>query len=585
MYFSSRSVKYLLAALSTVSMISGLGLTQTPTALAKSDSAHPSPQSIHHVVYIIMDNVHYSDIAQMPHLMQFLQQGTLFKNDHTILDSHTQDGMLSDMTGKYPDQTGVPDQHFYEGNGHYGSFAFWTNKDADGHPHVTTTPNWVAFNQHGLNVGAIGTPDMELENTSSVTAQIMNPVDPNAKDYLGVAVHQQNGQATFGAPNLPYIYNAKAWDEPTSTLGGFPGWGEANPNWSLQATYEMQTHGVPVTFTYLHDVHEVNGKEVGPGQYANVIQMYDKAFENFFTKLNAAGINRDNTLFVLTTDEGDQYMPQGETSTGLTAWLTQNSLYQTKSSNVNVVSDSGALVYLNDNSTLPQTLSSLLAIPGWNYVADPTELQTLHMNTTAAPDRTPTFVLFAKPDVWYNYNGTTAVTQNPKYVWNHGTISPAILDIWMGMVGPGVRTHNISNQWLDHTDTLPTMFQLLGFNLSNQGFAGVPATSAMTMTPRGIHQDVLQQAEETYMQLNAPVGKFGMATLKMSTEASVNAANDVGVQLNQQIVNLTTQRDAVAKRLQDDIFAIISGHEFPAAQLQQDMSEAQQLLAQLTPAQ
>lgn len=82
-----------------------------------------------------------------------------------------------------------------------------------------------------------------------------------------------------------------------------------------------------------------------------------------------------NTLFVLTTDEGDHLMPQGELTTNLTGWLSNNSLYNSDPNNLNIYGDSGALVYLKDDTALPPTLASLSAVPGWNYVADPTELR------------------------------------------------------------------------------------------------------------------------------------------------------------------------------------------------------------------
>lgn len=116
--------------------------------------------------------------------------------------------MLSDMTGKYPSQTEVIDQGFYEG-GKYAGFAYWTS-----------------FNQHGWDVGAVGAPDMELESNNEVSPSMMNSTDPKAADYLGVAVHEANGQTVVGSSNLPYLYNAASWSDPSKTLGGFPGWSD-----------------------------------------------------------------------------------------------------------------------------------------------------------------------------------------------------------------------------------------------------------------------------------------------------------------------------------------------------------------------
>ncbi|WDL98538.1 alkaline phosphatase family protein [Alicyclobacillus sp. ALC3] len=576
-----------------VVLASTLGLVGATVAAPKDVFASMKPRAvhvsdsrshIHHVVYIIMDNVHQSDIAQMPAIVRFMHQGTLFANDHTILVSHTQDGMLSDMTGKYPSKTGVIDQGFFENTSsgfQYSSFRYWTSSDPDGQPHVTTTPNWTAFNQHGWSVGAVGTPDMELESSKEVTpAMMQGNADTNPSDYLGVAVHEVNGSAVFGSPNLPYLYNAASWSDPAKTLGGFPGWSDGGDlNWSLQATYEMQTHGVPVTFTYLHDAHEVNGKQAAPGTYQSTLQTYNTDLANFFGKLSGAGINPSNTLFVLTTDEGDHYMPNGELTTNLTGWLANNSLNTQNPANISVYGDSGALVYLKDQSQLPKTLASLPAVPGWNYVADPAELSALHMSVSAASDRNPSFVLFAKPDVYYGYSGGTGWSNNSNYLWNHGTLSPDILHTWAIMVGPGVMVDHTSYQWLDHTDTMPTIYTLLGYSLTGASFDGVPALSGLTRINRLAWQTPeLLRAEAVFKQLNAPVGAFGMATLQLSTEAAVNATNSLGTTLNNEISTLTQRRDATAGKLQSAILNAVEGHEVNVWQLQADVEAAEGVL-------
>src|SRR3954469_20194472 len=70
---------------------------------------------VKHVIYLQFDNTHFnrdrpnvaSDLEQMPHLLNVLRgQGTLFTNDHTILISHAAGGILSSLTGLYPDRTG-----------------------------------------------------------------------------------------------------------------------------------------------------------------------------------------------------------------------------------------------------------------------------------------------------------------------------------------------------------------------------------------------------------------------------------------------------------------------------------------------
>ena len=61
------------------------------------------------------------------------QNGTVFTNDHTILISHTAGGILSSLTGLYPDRTGqtVSNSYdYYQNNGiptYTSSFKYWTS--------------------------------------------------------------------------------------------------------------------------------------------------------------------------------------------------------------------------------------------------------------------------------------------------------------------------------------------------------------------------------------------------------------------------------------------------------------------------
>jgi predicted PurR-regulated permease PerM len=72
---------------------------------------------IQHVIHIQFDNTHLlrdnpnvpSDLEQMPHLLDFIRNnGTMLTNDHTVLISHTATGILSTLTGVYPDRMGQP---------------------------------------------------------------------------------------------------------------------------------------------------------------------------------------------------------------------------------------------------------------------------------------------------------------------------------------------------------------------------------------------------------------------------------------------------------------------------------------------
>jgi len=97
--------------------------------------------NIKHVIYIQFDNTHFlrdnanvrSDLEQMPHLLNFIRgNGTLLTNDHTVLISHTATGILSSLTGVYPDRMGQPVSNSFRyftpaGTSRTGvSFAYWT---------------------------------------------------------------------------------------------------------------------------------------------------------------------------------------------------------------------------------------------------------------------------------------------------------------------------------------------------------------------------------------------------------------------------------------------------------------------------
>lgn len=177
---------------------------------------------VKHVVYIQFDNTHYrrdasnvaSDLEQMPHLLNYLKSnGTLFTNDHTILISHTAGGILSTLTGLYPDRMGQTvsnSYEFYQGgvpNFRGSSFQYWTapvNNPADMLPNMITdgkknTPApWVPFTRAGCDVGGVGAADIELENNGTDISNVYGPTSPEATtgtpaqkttDFVGIAIH------------------------------------------------------------------------------------------------------------------------------------------------------------------------------------------------------------------------------------------------------------------------------------------------------------------------------------------------------------------------------------------------------------
>src|ERR1700704_3237873 len=156
---------------------------------------------IRHVIYIQFDNTHLlrdranvpSDLEQMPHLLSFMRDnGTLLSNDHTVLISHTAGGILSSLTGLYPDHHGqtVSNSYFYfdptstppNTPAFSTSFKYWTDRVDDSKPdsatrdrlpnmvtdgQKTTPAPWVPFTRAGCNFGGVSTANIELENTGT----------------------------------------------------------------------------------------------------------------------------------------------------------------------------------------------------------------------------------------------------------------------------------------------------------------------------------------------------------------------------------------------------------------------------------
>ena len=127
----------------TAIVVLGLGTVQTASGKppAAAGSGCGLANGIKHVIQIQFDNTHFlrdrgnvpSDLEQMPHLLNFIRgNGTLLTNDHTVLISHTASGILSTLTGVYPDRMGQPVSNSFryfrpDGTTRTGvSFAYWT---------------------------------------------------------------------------------------------------------------------------------------------------------------------------------------------------------------------------------------------------------------------------------------------------------------------------------------------------------------------------------------------------------------------------------------------------------------------------
>jgi hypothetical protein len=287
---------------------------------------------------------------------------------------------------------------------------------------------------------------------------------------------------------------------------GFPGYGQINAAQSLAYAADMLEHGVPVVNVYVSDIHgnqflpnspqvPTMGTDCGSASsalgsgsqcYIDQGKYYNDAFGVFFQRLAADGITPKNTLFVLSSDEGDHeaggnvgravgpspagcdgvtvpctYTPSnfGEISvnaTGLLASETGNAIPFT------MQNDTSAQFYLTGNPgptdpnvrTFEHEVASLTNPlnpysgtanePLTNYLANPVEEGILHF-VNADPARTPTLTMFAKPDYFLQAAPLSGgckgqlICPTTGFAYDHGDYAAEINSNYIGFVGPGVQ--------------------------------------------------------------------------------------------------------------------------------------------------
>jgi hypothetical protein len=314
-------------------------------------------------------------------------------------------------------------------------------------------------------------------------------------------------QVTNAAGNLVDLNGNQINGAFLNNVPGFPGFSNINASQTLAYLADMQEAGVPITSGYISDIH---GNEhisaltgpggpcfgvppaLGPGSacYIAQAQYYNQAFGTFFQRLAADGITPQNTLFIVSTDEGDHVaganvgraiQPTPSTCDGATVSggtvtpdvlctypagtfgeLSGNltGLLATEKNNTTpftLQNDSAPEFYVTGNPgpndpavrTLERDTGGLTAAnpytgttqPITNYLADPTEEAILHM-VNADPARTPTFAMFARPDYFLQAGAANCnspcISQNTAFAYNHGDYAAEIDTNWLGMVGPGV---------------------------------------------------------------------------------------------------------------------------------------------------
>jgi hypothetical protein len=565
-----------------------------------------------------------------------------------------------------------------------GSFAYWTDpmvdfNTANSAPVGDSAPTmvdpsggiapapWVPYTRAGCNFGTVASANTELENTvpdvanvfGANSAEAKEAADPNQQDkatadFEGLAVHcaatsascqHASGAVPDRLVDEPGGYNGyhalygnkfvQPFISPSGPVRdlngnvitdgngnvGFPGYNGMIGTNALSYTVDMQTHGVPVTYTYLTDLHESwqTGNPFGPGEagYVQQARAENAAFGTFFSDLAAHGITKANTLFVVTADEGDHFVggpasPAG--CDGVHVACTYSTIGEVDA-NVNgllgakgvttptdVIANSAPSLYVHNQPartdpsvrTLERTAGTLTAadlatgntVPITRFMADPVEEKLLHM-VTGDPKRTPTVTLFGNDDFWIGGGdtscGASCVSENPSEAWNHGDVQPQITTTWLGLVGPGVAGNGVDNStWSDHTDIRPTMLALLGLHDDYTSDGRVLLEDVDTRLPSG-ERAALLRLGDLYSQLNAAVGEFGIDTLRASTVAleSDTPGDREYTTIENGLQRLGVERDALVTQIRAVLAGGLSGHALVAqARVDNVSAQAERLLAQ-----
>ncbi len=479
---------------------------------------------------------------------------------------------------------------------------------------------------------------------------------PNATNTGAGAAPVVNKPAdTVPPPSSAAGASTSAIEDATGN-SGFPGFDGMEANNALGYTAAMQEAGVPVTYTYLSDVHDDHyktnhGNAFGPGESGMEAQLrqYDAAFQAFFTRLQNDGITKANTLFLVTVDEGDHYAGGAPLNTGCdgatvacqydtaeaggAAFGTAGFRRNVGEADVNLPAlvkgvtgdattwgqnfdDAPTLLVPNqaDHTAAPLgpndpvvrklqrelgTLTEYNPITGRDTkiavdLADQTEEQILHM-VNSDPARTPTLTMFGDPDFFFQTScasvgaaqglpnapvtdkGPGCPAQGAGFAWNHGDEQPEIATTWQGWVGPGVQNLGQNGAvWTDHTDARPTLMTLLGLH-DDYDWDGRPIAE---ITTAGASAGALALGT-AYKQIDAPFGRFALATLRYDTRAiATDTAGDAAYQAAvAKLAALLARRDALVPQLRA---ALGTGDPALVAQANQLIADAE-ALANSTP--
>jgi hypothetical protein len=471
---------------------------------------------------------------------------------------------------------------------------------------VNVPAPWVPYTRAGCNVGEVGMSNTVLENLATDIPTVFGAGSPQAAeaaanpakataDIVGLAVHCAAGSSTCSGgqtdalPDEPGGYhgyralfgNAEIQpvvspSGPVQALNGspiadshgnagFPGFDSLTATNSLGYAATLLEHGVQVDNIYLSDVHgdhtAARTGDLGPGEqtYVQQLQDYDTAFAQFLTRLAHDGITPANTLFSVTTDEGDHFSGSAPTPSTCTGAPGNYCTYSTKSEvNVNlpgllatergdttpfaIHSDPAPALWVTGNPApsspaVRQLDRDILSLKVANpltggtdrvayQLADPVEEKILHFVSSDAA-RTPTLTAFSGEDEYVGGGAPNCskpcVYTSSGFAWNHGGLWPDMQDIWSAYAGPGVRSRGVDHStWSDQVDNRPTVLALAGLrdDYASDGRVLIEdlSPSALPKSLR-VNRSGLLALGRVYKQLLAADGRFALDTLAASTAA------------------------------------------------------------------
>ena len=673
---SHRTIRKLLVstfiAVASFAFVSGSAQAAAP--LQASCHFQSEGNKIKRVIFLTFDNVHLrrdnpnvpSDLEQMPHLLNFLQDnGTVSGNHFTPLISHTAQDIVTSLTGLYGSRFGftVANSYgFFRPDGSVGfqsSFAYWTSLSADGSAQMINEKGkiapapWVPFTRAGCDVGGFSTANIEFESIPADVNTVFGVNSPEGQeaatdrtlataDFEGIAIHCAQGASSVCNRNSAHAKPDLLPDEPGTYVGfnalygnkyvqpainpsgpvldlngnviadshgnpGFPGF-DPTASQSLGYVATLLEAGVPVVYFYISDVHDNElgaslspESTFGPGEaaYVKQLQIYDQAFAKFFARLEADGITKDNTLFVVTADENDHFVGSAPTPANCDGIHTPctythvgeidtliDRLLLTQRQNTTpflVHSDDAPTFYITGNPaptdpvtrTLEHDVNALTVtnpITGNNdrlsaLLADRAEMNLLHMVPFLA-DRVPSFTMFGN-DNYFNETSSSKTGQGKDcaqppacvseesnlsggFAWNHGDFQKQISRTWFGMAGPGVaRQGRFDGVFSDHTDLRPTVMALLGLkdDYVHDGRVLIENLDARAL-PDSLRDSLFTYTAlaQAYKQINATKGPLGVNSLVAANRA-ITSDNAAYQKFLAQIGAVTSERDALAAQM------------------------------------